>query len=592
MGSFNVGCGLSNMSIGAGTEIALFPLLPNYMQGFEKDDNLKVTIPVTSNLVSNDGSYILYRPLSLPIFGAYDDYGGIEDIEEDVNTKSIEDFFKCKIGAFAHIITNDYHCNYSVLDWYKKIDSDSDYLNSLETSLTNFDFKKIHAVNAIGIDTYTHADYKDLEIKVNSADKNNVIVEVSKEGSVIKTASLTSYSIFSDLIDALYSASGYHLLVDADMQKHYKILRNTSAMFADRGIYRAFAKNEIDEYDQNAQLSVKSSDLNENVLKRLNFKFHKKDATIDRYNLIYRFGNEKRYEVHSDGTWSHIYDISNKKSMQTQYNILDFEKQWKKLTGINLDSLDLFGKITKHELAYDLLRDKVMEYGLNKASDLYVDVERQIPSVERQKMIWDMLKHNFDETGSVNFTNYRERDPLYIKDPYNVSNLAMSTFFTEADMDEFIPKPVGDTYIGRENTQIRSKRDPLDGERHGGLEGYFKEWHYFSNLYRVAIHNGTLRTELSDYLSVAHGLFANNRFFMPTVNGYQGGSASNTIRLAIETINTQISEQLRWLDDSIEYADEHVDIENKLLLFTKWITDIGLQIDSSKFKKILNILNN
>lgn len=82
MGSWSVYCGISNISITAGDKCVLLPLKKN-----------------------RNGEYLPYLPFTLPIFGEYDDYGGLENIEEDANTKLLETHFGVPIHDFAQFFT-------------------------------------------------------------------------------------------------------------------------------------------------------------------------------------------------------------------------------------------------------------------------------------------------------------------------------------------------------------------------------------------------------------------------------------------------------------------------------------------------------
>lgn len=84
MGSWSVNCGISNITITAGTECVLLPLKTNE---------------------SGEG-YLPYLPATLPIFGEYDDYGGIENIVEDDNTKLIENHFGITISEFCEFLVD------------------------------------------------------------------------------------------------------------------------------------------------------------------------------------------------------------------------------------------------------------------------------------------------------------------------------------------------------------------------------------------------------------------------------------------------------------------------------------------------------
>lgn len=67
MGCWSVSCGISNIAITAGHKCVL--------------------LPIKENRGSEYGGYL---PACLPIFGEYDDYGGIENIEKNDNTEFIE----------------------------------------------------------------------------------------------------------------------------------------------------------------------------------------------------------------------------------------------------------------------------------------------------------------------------------------------------------------------------------------------------------------------------------------------------------------------------------------------------------------------
>lgn len=83
MGSWSVYCGISNITIASGDKCVLLPIKEN---------------------TSHEG-YLPYLPATLPIFGTYDDYGGLENIEEDDNTKLIETHFGVNIHGFCQYFT-------------------------------------------------------------------------------------------------------------------------------------------------------------------------------------------------------------------------------------------------------------------------------------------------------------------------------------------------------------------------------------------------------------------------------------------------------------------------------------------------------
>jgi len=86
MGSWSVYCGISKIAITAGQECVLLPIKSNKNQSY---------------------GYFSHIPATLPIFGEYNDYGGLENIEHDVNTETIEKYFNCTIDEFCAYFTEE-----------------------------------------------------------------------------------------------------------------------------------------------------------------------------------------------------------------------------------------------------------------------------------------------------------------------------------------------------------------------------------------------------------------------------------------------------------------------------------------------------
>lgn len=82
MGSWSVSCGISNIAITSGNECCIVPLVESH---------------------SDYGGYV---PRTLPIFGRYNDYGGMEDIVEDENTKLIENYLGITIAELVEFLVD------------------------------------------------------------------------------------------------------------------------------------------------------------------------------------------------------------------------------------------------------------------------------------------------------------------------------------------------------------------------------------------------------------------------------------------------------------------------------------------------------
>lgn len=83
MGSFNVGCGLTNLSINEGEKVGFALLLPNKGYKTPQDGGKKMFIYATDD----------YKPFLPPVFGEYNDYGTITNIQPSTTTKLIEKIF-------------------------------------------------------------------------------------------------------------------------------------------------------------------------------------------------------------------------------------------------------------------------------------------------------------------------------------------------------------------------------------------------------------------------------------------------------------------------------------------------------------------
>jgi hypothetical protein len=84
MGSWSVYCNISQISITSGQKCVILPLKENKeREGYDK-----------------------FVPACLPIFGEYNDYGGMEEIEEDDNTKLIEEHLGVKIDKFVEFLVD------------------------------------------------------------------------------------------------------------------------------------------------------------------------------------------------------------------------------------------------------------------------------------------------------------------------------------------------------------------------------------------------------------------------------------------------------------------------------------------------------
>lgn len=103
MGCFDVSCGISSITIKRGDDALLLFLLP-FSQYPESSKERKVEIEVGLQQVFNEGPLGMYMPLCLPIRGKYNDYGSLEDIENDDTVKALEKYFDAKFEQIVDVV--------------------------------------------------------------------------------------------------------------------------------------------------------------------------------------------------------------------------------------------------------------------------------------------------------------------------------------------------------------------------------------------------------------------------------------------------------------------------------------------------------
>jgi len=97
MGSYDVCCSVSNVTINCGDPAVYIPLESyKYREGNIPSDG--------NNMLIYPGCF--YTPATLPIFGEYDDYGRIGYIEKNQNTEILEVFFDTKIEDICDLHGN------------------------------------------------------------------------------------------------------------------------------------------------------------------------------------------------------------------------------------------------------------------------------------------------------------------------------------------------------------------------------------------------------------------------------------------------------------------------------------------------------
>lgn len=243
MGSFNVACSISKISISSGTRVAFFPLvLSRYKE--------QITIREPYLCTPMD----LLVPITLPVFGRYDDYGSIEDIEETPNTKYIEEYFNISIKEFIDSIvcsrspTCYLSATYNIFTSNKikeAIHPEIGYATFGHSYLINLGFERLHAFNGAYYDfkhknlpylvkligNYNYPPTYDITPKL--LDFGYEIIDV--DGNIVSRH--TGYDCIQQLLLDFYELTGYYIHIDRKHQETVKLLHNASGMFVHGEIY-------------------------------------------------------------------------------------------------------------------------------------------------------------------------------------------------------------------------------------------------------------------------------------------------------------------------------------------------------------------
>lgn len=327
MGCFNVVCSVSNLSLNYGTKVAFLPLLPN---AYGKVHQIK---PSSSLIYPN----CYFNPFSLPIFGEYNDYGSLENIEEDDNTKAIEAFFGISIEQFIGIVT----CGRDITDYYGELfkayathqNLMSDYAVKVDDAfLTTLGF--VHA----GKKRYTYEDYP---LYVDASDGNYQMYDTS--GRLIGQSS--GYGAKSSLMKDFEKKTGYLLLVPKEKQEKVKLIRTLSGMFVHATVYKELADFHL------KQTTLVDGYVTEQILETLGFTFKEETEEGNVYQK-----EKVTHLARLDRSAASILDAQGGILNPYSFSLREFAKQWENITGDVFD-LQPFELIYTYDVAFDAFTD-------------------------------------------------------------------------------------------------------------------------------------------------------------------------------------------------------------------------------------------
>jgi len=104
MGHFSYSCALSGVPITEGEHAAILPIIPHSLTWGYDCSQMSLSHEGQSTFVSNEGVNVFFDELCFPIFGEYNSYGRIENIERDENVTVLEEYFSLPIQDICDIL--------------------------------------------------------------------------------------------------------------------------------------------------------------------------------------------------------------------------------------------------------------------------------------------------------------------------------------------------------------------------------------------------------------------------------------------------------------------------------------------------------
>jgi len=386
MGHFSHNCKLSGLPITGGTEVALIVMKPN--ENLWDNSEKKLKQYGKTYMCSNDGTRFKYTPVWFPIRGKYDDYGGIEEIVEDDNTKILEEFYGLSIDKLLAIVTSgrkDDGYDDSLKIIKKAVQRPADQLEGEK----HFDYYQRIMSDPMPFDGH----YPQTPNNKHQIWRDGKYIVVSKE----------EYDVDFKLIHDHYARYNKWKESNPDVQddygkpdyeERYKELLTYSGMWVHGEVY-----DKLTEGQKNCEYGGLEFGRPE-LLTALGFVEGEK-TKAERYNRPFTHGN---LTVMSDGNWME----------GSIYNLSEFKKLAKsKGETIDFSPIENKGRIEQiYDIVIPTLKDNiqnekaidVLQNGSNEElMEIYELTNKEIPY---EKFVMQLIKSSF---GSVS----REESELY-----------------------------------------------------------------------------------------------------------------------------------------------------------------------------------
>lgn len=266
MGSANVACSISSISMKENTEVMFFPLLP---AGFKCGLPLMVE-PSTFVLYSDSH----FQPFCLPIKGVYNSSKGLKHIDYDENVKALETYFEMPILQILSSIGRDVFTSSTA--------AISTYGHHHDLFATGYRIDEPF-LTAIGFtkqeNGFVFGDFP-ITVHVNERSTGTVVELRNQDGQIV--ASCKGMDIKEEFLKQFFKHTNYYLHIKPDKQEQMLIFSQLSGMFVHQRIYEEligmneeYRSNYDEQYDefceaiQDVQAQEQSQKSKERSIERL-----------------------------------------------------------------------------------------------------------------------------------------------------------------------------------------------------------------------------------------------------------------------------------------------------------------------------------
>lgn len=589
MGSFNVACSISRISIRCGMKVAFLPLLPNvydfsgsYMD--EPEVRQMAKLRVKHHVGSNTQliyANCFFNPFCLPIIGEYNDYGSIENIETDANTKAIERYFDMTIEEFINCI-----CGRDSIDLrytIKKYRFNSD-VKITPKGIRELGFEKVEGKRSVYVDPKCpeyHIILKKPTLKENDYNHGNYNVSILHvESKQLKWESENNpHDVHHKLFPKWEKIT--HRLINYREEDFHKVmlLRKLSGQFMHYDVYKHLV-DDIPHDDFSNSKSVADSYVKAKQLEQLGFEKVTNQFMVDsHHDELYRKGDydvkignygsiilptslqeyacfgDKRFVAETRNIWEECTNTKVEDTFpepaQNEKTATATDTEWKAIC-------DKFEELTGIKPGYIQHKNKRSAYRLTQFKEIWQELTDEVLDISQWEKTYQADKE-YDEVknatkeyleklnGPEEFETLTYPSEEIQKTRYDRSTELYAQLNFPDNREPFKAMPEGEEYQVS-LSGLRESDNPwgsMGSDKYNFLR-FYKEWDYFQELYQQSLADDELKLEFREYKNFYWSFYSVNGFFFPAQNGEQFGNYRALKSLydkCAEIMQTEIGQQ-------------------------------------------------